>query len=189
MKDKKGVSIANALQKVLNKSGRKPRKTWTDKGSEFCNSSFKKWLKDNGIKMYLIHNEGKYVVDKRLIRILKTKIYKYMASISKNVYFKKLDGIVNKHNNTYHRKIKMKPVDVKDNTYIDSKELNSSKKISDKGPKFKVSDHVRISKYKNIFAKGYTPNWSEEFFVIKKVKNTVPWTYIINDLNGEEIIG
>ena len=189
MKDKKGVSIANALQKVLNKSGCKPRKTWTDKGSEFCNSSFKKWLKDNGIKMYLIHNEGKYVVDKRLIRILKTKIYKYMASISKNVYFEKLDGIVNKHNNTYHRKIKMKPVDVKDNTYIDSKELNSSKEISDKDPKFKVSDHVRISKYKNIFAKGYKVNWSAENFVIKKVKNTVSWTYITNDLNGDEIIG
>ena len=128
MKDKKDLSIANALQKVLNKSGRKPRKIWTDKGSEFCNSSFKKWLKNNGIKMYLIYNEGKYVVDKRFIRILKTKIYKYMASISKNVYFEKLDRIVNKHNDTYHRKIKMKPVDVKDNTYIDSKELNSSKK-------------------------------------------------------------
>ena len=76
----------------------------------------------------MVHNEGKYVVDKRFIRILKTKIYKYMASISKNVYFEKLDRIVNKHNDTYHRKIKMKPVDVKDNTYIDSKELNSSKK-------------------------------------------------------------
>ena len=78
----------------------------------------------------------------------------------------------------------MKPVDVKDNTYIDS-----NKKVDDKDPKFKVGDHVRISKYTNIFAKGYTPNWSEEVFVIKKVKNTVPWTYVINDLNGEEIIG
>ena len=78
----------------------------------------------------------------------------------------------------------MKPVDVKDNTYIDFK-----KEVNDKYPKFKVGDHVRISKYKNIFAKGYTPNWSEEVFVIKKVKNTVPWTYVINDLNGEEIIG
>ena len=78
----------------------------------------------------------------------------------------------------------MKPVAVKDNTYIDFK-----KKFKDKDPKFKVGDYVRISKYKNIFAKGYTPNWSEEVFVIKKVKNTVPWTYVINDLNGEEIIG
>ena len=88
------------------------------------------------------------------------------------------------YNNTYHRTIKIKPVDVKDNTYFDFE-----KEVNDKDPKFKVGDHVRISKYKNIFAKGYTPNWSEEVFVIKKVKNTVPWTYVINDLNGEEIIG
>ena len=78
----------------------------------------------------------------------------------------------------------MKPAEVKDNTYIDFK-----KEVNDKDPKFKVGDHVRISKYKNIFAKGYTPNWSEEVFVIKKVKNRVPWIYVINDLNGEEIIG
>ena len=83
----------------------------------------------------------------------------------------------------------MKPVDVKDNTYIDAMELKSSKNVSDKDPKFKVGDHVRIYKYKNIFAKGYMPNWSEEVFVISKIKNTVPWTYVINDLNGEEIIG
>ena len=78
----------------------------------------------------------------------------------------------------------MKPVDVIDNTYIDFK-----KEVNDKDPKFKVGDHVRISKYKNIFSKGYTPNWSEEIFVIEEVKNTVPWTYVINDLNGDEIIG
>ena len=78
----------------------------------------------------------------------------------------------------------MKPVDVKDNIYIDFK-----KEINDKNPKFKVGDHVRISKYKNIFAKGYMPNWSEEIFIIKKIKNIVPWTYVINDLNGEGIIG
>ena len=78
----------------------------------------------------------------------------------------------------------MKPIDVKDNTYI-----NTDKKVNEKDPKFKVGDHVRISKYKNIFAKGYTPNWSEEIFVIKEVKNTVPWSYVTNDLNGEEITG
>ena len=107
-----------------------------------------------------------------------------MTSISKNVYIDKLDNIVNECNNTYHRTFKMKPIDVKNNTYIDS-----SKKVNDKDPKFKVGDHVKISKYKNIFAKGYTPNWSEEIFVVSKIKNTVPWTYVINDLNGEEIIG
>ena len=134
--------------------------------------------------MYSIGNEGKSVVAERFIRTLNTKICKYMTLVSKNVYIDKLNDIVGEYNNTYHRTIKMKPVDVKDNTYIDFK-----KEVNDKDPKFKVGDHVRISKYKNIFAKGYTPNWSEEVFVIKKVKNTVPWTYIINDFNGEEIIG
>ena len=107
-----------------------------------------------------------------------------MTSISKNVYIDKSDDKVNKYSNTYHGTIKMKPVDVKDDTYIDF-----IKDVNDKDPKFQVGDHVRISKYKNIFAKGYSPNWSGEFFVIKEVKNTVPWTYVINDLNGEEIIG
>ena len=112
-----------------------------DKGSEFYNSSFKKWLKDNDVDMYSIHNEGKSVVAERFIRTLKTKIYKYMTSVSKNVYIDKLDNIVNEYNNTYHRMIKMKPVNVKDNTCIDS-----SKEVNDKDPIFKVGDHVGISK-------------------------------------------
>ena len=138
--------------------------------------------------MYFIHNEGKSVVAERFIRKLKNKIYKYMTAISKNVYIDKFDNIVNEYNNTYHRTIKMKPADAKDNTYTDSMDLHSEKKVNDKDPIFKVGDHVRISKYKNIFAKGYMPNWSEKIF-ISKIKNTVSWTYIINDLNGEEIIG
>ena len=100
------------------------------------------------------------------------------------MYIDKLDDIVQKHNNKKHRTIKMKPIDVEDNTYIDF-----GKEVNDNDPKFKVDDHMRISKYKNIFAKGYTPNWSEEVFVIKKIKNTVPWTYVIDDLHGEEITG
>ena len=134
--------------------------------------------------MYSTHNEGKSVVAERFIRTLKSKIYKYMTSISKNVYINKLDDTINEYNNTYHTTIKMKPIDIKDNTYF-----NTDKDTNDKDPKFKVGDRVRISKYKNIFAKDYTTNWFEEVFVIKKVKNTVPWTYVINDVNGEEIIG
>ena len=107
-----------------------------------------------------------------------------MTAISKNVYFDVLHDIVNKYKNTVHRTIKMKPIDVKENTYADSK-----KEVNDKDPNFKVRGHVRISTYKNIFAKGYTPNWSEEVFAVNKIKNTVPWTYVINDLNGEEITG
>ena len=134
--------------------------------------------------MYSTHNEGKSVVAEKFIRTLKNKIYKYMTSLSKNVYIDKLDDIVNEYNNTYHRTIKMNPIDVRDSTYI-----TIGKEVNDKNPKFKVGDQVRISKYKTIFAKDYTPNWYEEVFVIKEIKNTVPWTYVINDLNGEEIIG
>ena len=181
LKDKKGISIVKAFQIILKQSNSrqrakgtsakhlKPNKIWVDKGSEFCNAYFKKWLRDNDTVMYSAHNEGKSVVAERFIRTLKSKIYKYMTSISKNVYIDQLDDIVDEYNNTYHTTIKMKRIDVKDNTYI-----NADKEINNKDPKFKVGDCVRISKYKNIFAKGYMPNWSEEVFVIKKVKNTVP---------------
>ena len=99
--------------------------------------------------MCSMRNEGKSGVAERFIRILKTKIYKYMTSISKHVYIDKLGDIVNEYNNIYHRKIKMKPVDVKNNTCIDP-----NKEVNDIDPKFKVGDHIRISRYKNIFAKG-----------------------------------
>ena len=181
---KKGVTIISVFQKILDKSMRKPNKICVDKESEFYNSFFKKYLKDNDIGMYSIYDKGISVVVERFIRTSKTKIYKYMTTVSKSVYIDKLDDIANENNNTYRRTIKMKPLDVKDNAYIDF-----NKEVNDKDSKFKVGDHVRISKYKNIFAKGYTPNWSDEVFVIKEVKNTVPWTYFISDLNGKEIIG
>ena len=107
-----------------------------------------------------------------------------MAAISRNVYFDVLDDIVNKYNNIVHRIIKMKPIDVTDDFFVEYNDESNKK-----DPKFNVGDHVRISKYKSIFARGYSPNWSEEVFVINKINNTVPWTYVINDLNGEEIIG
>ena len=134
--------------------------------------------------MYSIHNEGRSIIAEGFVRTQKNKIFKHMTAISKNVCFEVLDDIVNKYNNTIHITIKMKSIDVKDNTYVDWK-----KEVNDKNPKFKVGDHVRVSNYKNIFAKGCTPNWSEEVFIISKIKNTVPWTYAINDLNGEQIIG
>ena len=139
LKDKKGISIVNAFQKILKESDRKPNKTCVDKGGEFYNNYFKKWLKDNDIEMYSIDNEGKSVVAERFIRTLKIKIYKYMTSVSKNVYINKLDDMVNEYNNTYHIKTKTKPVDVTDNTYIDSIELP---RTNAKDPKFKVGDHV-----------------------------------------------
>ena len=111
-------------------------------------------LVKNDTEMHSTHNEGKSVVAEKFIRTLKNKIYEYMTSkISKNVHHDKIDDIVNKYNNRCHSTIKMKPLDVKSNTFT-----NSSKEINDKDPKFKIDDIVRISKYKNIFAKGYVPN-------------------------------
>ena len=107
-----------------------------------------------------------------------------MTATSKNVYFDVLNDIINKYNSRIHRTIKMKPIDVTDDSFAECNE-EFNKKVT----KFKVGDHVRISKYKNIFAEGYVPNWSKEVFFVNKIKNTVPWTYTISDLNGEQIIG
>ena len=113
--------------------------------------------------MYSTHNEGKSVIAERFIKTLKNKIYKYMTSISKNVYIDKLDDIVKKYNNTYHTSIKIKPVDVKDNTYIDFK-----KEVNNKNPRFKVGDHVRISKYRNIFAKDIYQIGQTKYLLLRK---------------------
>ena len=132
--------------------------------------------------MYSTHNEGKSAVAERFIRTLKHKIYKHMTAVSRNVYFDVV--IIGEYNYTYHRTIKMKSIDVKSDSY-DEYNIDSNAKDA----KFKVGDRVKISKYKNIFAKGYVPNWFEEVFVISKVKNNVPRMYIISDLNGEEMDG
>ena len=121
------------------------------------------------IDMYSTNNVGKSAVAERFIRTIKEKIYKYMTSKSKKVFIDKLDDIADEYNNAYHRINKMKPIDVKDNTCI-----NIDKEVNDNDPKFKVGDHERISKYKNIFAK-----------VINELTNIVPWAYVINDLNNE----
>ena len=107
-----------------------------------------------------------------------------MTAVSKNVYYDVLDYIVKKYNNTCHSTIKMKPIDIKSGSFAEYNEESN-----EKDPKFKIGDYVMISKYKNAFKKGYTPDWSEEIFVVKKIKNTVPWTYVISDINGEEIVG
>ena len=128
-------------------------KIWKDKGSEFYNTSVKPWLQSNDKEVHSTHNEEKSVAAEMFIRILQSKIYKYMTSFSKNVYTDKLDDIVNAYNNTYHSSIKIKPAYVKSITYIDF-DVDSS----DKDAKFEVGDRVRISKYKNILAKLYNPN-------------------------------
>ena len=121
LKDKKGISIVNAFNRIVKQSGKKPNKIWVDQGGEFCHNVFKKWLLDNDIIMYSTYNEGKSAVAVRFIRTLKNKLYKHMTATGKNVYYDVLDDVVNKYNNTKHSTIKMKPIDVKDNkrVYID----------------------------------------------------------------------
>ena len=183
LKDKKGISIFNAFDKIIKQSNRKPNKIWVDQGGEFYNNVFKKWLLNNDIIMYSTYNEGKSVVAERFIRTLTNKLYKHMTAASKNIYCDVLGDVVNKYNNTKHSTIKMKPIDVKDNKRVYIDEHN------EKDSRFKVGDRVRIFKFKNIFAKGYTPNWSTEIFIVDKINDTVPYTYNLKDLNNEEIIG
>ena len=184
LKNKKGISIVNAFNKIINQSNRKPNKLWLDQRGEFYNNVFEKWLSDDNIIMYSTYNEGKSVVAERFIRTFKNKLYKHMAATGKKVYYDVLDDVVNKYNNTKHSTIKMKPIDVGDNNkrvYIDEH--------NEKDSRVKVGDRVRISKFKNIFVKGYAPNWSSEIFIVDKVNDTVPYTYNLQDLNNEEIIG
>ena len=134
--------------------------------------------------MYSTYNEGKSVVAERFIRTLKNKLYKHMTATGKDVYYDVLDDVVNKYNNTKHSTIKMKPIDVggsNERVYIDEH--------NEKDSRLKVGDRVRIPKFKNIFAKEYTPNWSKEIFIVDKINDTVPYTYSLKDLNDEEIIG
>ena len=138
--------------------------------------------------MYSTYNEGKSVVAERFIRTRKNKLYNNMTATAKNLYYDVLDDIVNEYNNNKHNTIKMKPKDVGNNKRVYTDEHN------EKRSRFKVGDRVRIFKnskykFKNIFAKGYTPNWSREIFIVNKINDTVPYTYNIKDLNGEEIVG
>ena len=183
LKDKKGISIVNAFDKIIKQSNRKPNKIWVDQGGEFYNHNFKKWLSDNDIIMYSTYNEGKSVVAERFIRTLKNKLYKHTTATGENVYYDVLDDVVNEYNNTKHNTIKMKPKDVGDNKRVYINEHN------EKDSRLKVGDRVGISKFKNIFAKGYTPNWSTEIFIVDKINDTVPYTYNLKDLNDEEVLG
>ena len=178
LKDKKGISIVNGFNKIIKQSNsRKPNKIWVDKD----------------IIMYSTYNEDKSVVAERFIRALKNKLYKHMTATGKNVYYDVVDDVVSKYNNTKHSPIKMKPKDVKNDNkrvYIDEhNEKDTTKSSSSERSRFKVGHRVRISKFKNIFAKGYIPNWSREIFIANKINDTVPYTYNIKDLNDEEIIG
>ena len=134
--------------------------------------------------MYSTFNEGKSVVAERFIRKLKNKLYKHMTATGKNVCYDVLDDVVNEYNNTKHNTIKMKPKDVRN----DNKSVNIDEH-NEESARYNLGDRVRISNFKNIFAKGYTPDWSREIFIVNKINDAVPYTCNLKDLNEEEIIG
>ena len=178
LKDTRGSSTVNPFQEIISK-GDKPNKIWVDQGGEYYNKLFTRILGINNIEMHSTFNVGESVVAGRFIRDLESKIFNYMTAISKSVYFHVLDD-VEKHNSSQN-------YENKTNYVTSDYYAECNENFNEKDPKFKVGDHVIISKYKNNFAKEYTENWSEEIFVVSKIKNSVPWTYVISDLDGEEI--
>ena len=192
LKDKKTETVSKAFEDIF-KSKRKPRMLWTDKGSEVISKHFKDFLKREGIKLYHTENEEKSSVVERWNKTMKNRMWKMFTVNNNTVYWDKIDKLVDDYNNARHSSIKMTPVEA-------SKKKNESKVWSNlygdliylkpNKSKFLIGDRVRISKYKRkVFDKGYTPNWTEEIFVIDKVLPTKPVTYSIVDLMGEEIKG
>ena len=193
LKDKKTESVSLAFDKIFKKSKRKPEKLWTDKGSEFISKHFKALLKKHNITLYHTQNEEKSSIVERWNKTMKNKMWKMFLANNNTVYWVKLDKLVDDYNNTYHSSIKMTPTEASKkenekqvfaNLYEDEIYLKPKK------PKFSIGDTVRISKYKRrVFDNGYTPNWTEEVFVIDKLNLTKPVTYHVVDLLGEKVEG
>jgi hypothetical protein len=170
----------------------KPRKLWTDQGTEFTNNQFKKFLANNNIELYHVYNEGKAVIAERFNRTLGEIIAKHLTSNDTKNYVSVLQKLIYEYNNKYHTSIKMSPVEAQKSENVSTvfRNLYSDKElVSDVKPKFKVGDRVRIYRWKSHFEKGRAENWTREIFVVSKVKKTNPITYELNDLNGEPILG
>ena len=193
LKDKKTESVSLAFDEIFKKSKRKPDKLRTDKGSEFISKHFKEFLKKNNIKLYHTENEEKSSVIERWNRTMKNRMWKMFSANNNTVFWDKLDKLVDDYNNRKHSSIKMTPIEA-------SKKENEKKVFANlygdliylkpKKPKFSIGDKVRIFQYKRrVFDKGYTPNWTEELFVVNRIRMTKPVTYKIVDLLGEEIEG
>ena len=192
LKDKKNETFSKAFDEIF-KSKRKPQILWTNRGSEFISKHFKDFLKRAGIKLYHTENEEKSSVVEKWNKTMKNRMWKMFTVNNSTVYWDKIDKLVDNYNNARHSSVKMTPVEA-------SKKANESKVCSNLygdsiytkpgKPELAIGDRVSISKYKRqVFDKGYTPNWREETFVIDKILPTKPVTYSIVDLTGEAIKG
>ena len=192
MKNKTGLTTLEAFKKIVKESGRIPKHLWVDKGKEFYNKDVNSWLKENNIIMYSTYSEHKSVVVERFNRTLKEMMYKRFTAENTRNWIDMLDKLMKEYNNRVHSTIGMTPVKAsqKDN-YMEALQntLDKTRSIPITKPKFKIGDKVRISIMKAIFEKGYLPNWSEELYIIYRVQKTIPPTYKLKDLLGEEIEG
>ena len=187
IKDKTGKSVADEFKEIFKKSKRKPEKLWTDKGREFYN----KHVKELGVELDSTENEEKLSVAERWNRTMKEKMFKYFTAINTNKYIDVLVDFVERYNNTRHSSIKRTPVEAskKKNIVRVYRNLYPDLTRRPMRAKFKTGDKVRILKKKELFEKGFTPNWTEEVFTVSEIQKTNPVTYKITDLNDEEIQG
>ena len=190
--NKTGKTLIVAFQSILQKSKRTPISLQTDKGTEFKNKEFQQWLKRNRIHFFTTENpETKASIVERFQRTLKTRMWKYFTHMKTKRYIDILEKLVKNYNNTYHRSIKSNPASVNQTNEAEiSENLYPQNPVSNKKAKFKIGNRVRINKTKRTFDKGYLPNWTQELFEIVHVnKSTSPVTYVVKDLDGEQILG
>lgn len=190
LKTKSSQEIIDSFEKLFKSSKRKPLKLWTDQGTEFTNNNFRKFLQDSNIDLYHVYNEGKACVIERFNRTLGEMIQKHLTSTNSSKYIDILQKLLDEYNTRTHSTIKMSPFEASlpENRQEVLKAFKPDYDMKQK-PKFKIGDRVRIYKYKKQFEKGYTPNWTEEIFVVSEIKKTTPITYGINDLEDEPILG
>ena len=190
LKNKKYNEIINSFKDIFKKSKRKPKMIQSDEGSEFTNKQVQKFFNDNNIKWYHTFNRDiKCSICERFNRTILNKIYKNFTLNNNTIWINDLNKLVKEYNNSYHRTIKMKPIDASKKSNENIVRKNYNFEITNKKSKFSIGDKVRISLLKNTFEKGYTSNWSEEIYVIYDIKSSNVHYYYLKDLNGEKIDG
>jgi transposase InsO family protein len=198
MKDKTGPTTTEAFKKIIERAHpRKPKRLQTDKGTEFLNQTFQNYLKQKDIDFFTTFSDHKAAIAERFIKTLKLLIYKYLDEHNTNIYWDKIQEIVQTYNSTFHSTIKTTPESVTPENVggvlntLYSHLWKSGDRLKQKKIKFKVNDYVRLSKiHSEHFKKGYKGNWSVEIFKVSKIRNTFPYiTYAVSDLSGKEIFG
>lgn len=194
LKNKTGAEVTKAMESILNSLGHPIHNLHVDNGKEFYNKTMQMMLKKRNINMYSTFSTKKAAIVERFNRTLKNRMWKKFSLNGSHKWVKILQPLIDDYNASIHRTIKMKPNDV---TYEDEQYLlNTVYRLDARIPlhqkikaKFKIGDSVRISKYKHIFSKGFTPNWTTEVFKIRRVQQTYPFTYLLSDLQGKDIQG